>query len=210
MCEQLQTKLDEISQKISDVRQKVIAESNLMVQEMNQSIGSQFAGLRIPAELDMHFEYDPDAFLADLRKVSTITVGSTLALTVGSVLLFGPAGAAVMLGGLLAGTGVHSVFRNRVKNELKEQLRQPLSDVVDTILNNINNEVITYLTDFRVRIDETLSNTIATVEETLSQLEEQMSSTEFNTAERLEVLTQQKAVLDEVDAELSLIVGPGW
>jgi len=210
MSDRLQSKLDEISQRMTDVRNKVVGDSNLMVQEMNQSIGTQFIGLRIPSELDLHFEYDPRAFLADLKKVSTITVGSTLALTLGSVLLFGPAGAAVMLGGLLAGTGVHSVFRNRVKNELKEQLRQPLSDVVDTILNNINNEVITHLTDFRVRMDETLSNTIASVEDTLTSLEGQMSSAEFNTSDRLESLTQQKDVLDEVDTELSLIVGPGW
>lgn len=210
MAEQLQDKLDEITQKITEVRTKVVADSNSIVNEMNQSIGLQFEGLRIPPELDLKFEYDPHAFMSDLKKVGTIAVGSTLALTIGSVLLFGPAGAAVMLGGLLAGTGVHSIFRNRVKNELKEQLRQPMSDVVDTILTNINNEVVTNLALFRVKMGETLSNTIGTVEDTLTTLERQMSSAEFNSAERRELLTEQKQILDDVDSELSLIVGPGW
>ncbi len=210
MSDQLQEKLDEIAQKISDVRTRVVTDSNNIVHEINQKIGSQFEGLRVPSELDIRFEYDPQAFLSDLKKVSTITVGSTLALTVGSVLLFGPAGAAVMLGGLLAGKGVHSIFRNRVRNELKEQLRQPLTDVVDTILNNINNEVVTSLSNFRTKMDETLSNTITSVEDTLTSLEKQMTSVEFNSAERRDTLTAQKATLDDVDTELSLIVGPGW
>lgn len=210
MAEQLQDKLDEITQKITEVRTKVVADSNSIVNEMNQSIGLQFEGLQIPPELDLKFEYDPHAFMSDLKKVGTIAVGSTLALTIGSVLLFGPAGAAVMLGGLLAGTGVHSIFRNRVKNELKDQLRQPMSDVVDTILTNINNEVVTNLALFRVKMGETLSNTIGTVEDTLTTLERQMSSAEFNSSDRRELLTEQKQILDDVDSELSLIVGPGW
>lgn len=210
LTQELGQKLSEITDRVMQLRIDVLSQCRSIVSEMSQSIGLHFRSLRTPREMDIEFDFDTSAFYDELKKVSTITIGSTLALTIASVALFGGVGAVVMLGGLLAGTTLTPVLRNRVRQQLKKELPKPLSDLSHTLLQNIKTEVLQHIHQFKADVSRMLDSAISSVEDTLTQLEKETSSAEFNTAEHRANIAAQRETLAQIEDELTLLIGPGW
>jgi GTPase Era involved in 16S rRNA processing len=210
LTQELGQKLSEITDRVMQLRIEVLSQCRSIVSEMSQNVGLHFRSLRTPREMDIEFDFDTNAFYDELKKVSTITIGSTLALTIASVALFGGVGAVVMLGGLLAGTTLTPVLRNRVRQQLKRELPKPLSELSHALLQNIKTEVLQHLHQFKADVSRMLDSAISSVEDTLAQLEKEMSSAEFNTAERRAHLAAQRETLAQIEDELTLLIGPGW
>ncbi|MCS6859350.1 MAG: dynamin family protein [Abditibacteriales bacterium] len=210
LTQELGQKLSEITDRVLQLRIDVLSQCRSIVSEMSQNVGLHFRSLRTPREMDIEFDFDTNAFYDELKKVSTITIGSTLALTIASVALFGGMGAVVMLGGLLAGTTLTPVLRHRVRQQLKRELPKPLSELSHTLLQNIKAEVLQHLQQFQTDVSRMLDSAMSSVEDTLTQLEKEASSTEFNTAERRATLAAQRETLAQIEDELTLLIGPGW
>jgi GTPase Era involved in 16S rRNA processing len=210
MTEELGEKLAEVSDRVTQLRIDTLSQCRHLVSEMSQNVGLQFRSLRMSQNMDIAFDFDTNAFYDELKKVSTITIGSTLALTIASVALFGGVGAVVMLGGILAGTTLTPLLRNRVRQQLKQELPKPLSELSLALLQNIKNEVLEHIHQFKADVHHMLDGAIGSVEDTLTQLEKEMSSTEFNTAERRTSLAVQREELAQIEDELTLLIGPGW
>ncbi len=209
--EALQKRLDAISHRVATLRIEIVDASRELVGIMSEELSGQFEAMRVPHQLDFKFDFDPDAFRADLQKVTTITIGGTLALSLGSLLAVGTGvGAVVLLGGLIAGHTVTSVYRNRVKDQLKQTLDPQLLEVIRTIYTNIREQVEANLREFRAEIDSLMESAIANVENTLERLDRQRKSAEFNSSERTEKLRGQQTALEEIESELSLVAGPGF
>ena len=92
---------------------------------MASRIDFQIDSLRPPRELEMHLDFDPGAFVTDLKKVGTITVGSTLALSIGTAFLFGGIGALVMVGGVLVSTSITSMLEDAREKPARDALTEP-------------------------------------------------------------------------------------
>ena len=210
LAAELQPKLDEVTTYLGRVTRQVMGQCTAILEQMNQEIGFNLEGLSAPDELDFSVDFDPEEFRAHLNRAGTITIGSTLALTVGSVLLFGGVGAVVMLGGILAGSRVTSVFRRRVQTALCDKLEEPLSQLVDSLMRNIEKEVKSRLRQLRTRVDSAMDEAIHDVGETLSRLETERQQTEFDSAARRDQLESQEQRLARVEESLSLIAGPTW
>jgi hypothetical protein len=210
LTQELGQKLSEITDRVMQLRIEVLSQCRSIVSEMSQNVGLHFRSLRTPREMDIEFDFDTSAFYDELKKVSTITIGSTLALTIASVALFGGVGAVVMLGGLLAGTTLTPVLRNRVRQQLKRELPKPLSELSHTLLQNIKTEVLQHVHQFKADVSRMLEGAISSVEDTLTQLEKETSSAEFNTAEHRAALAAQRETLAQIEDELTLLIGPGW
>ncbi len=210
LTQELGQKLSEITDRVMQLRIDVLSQCRNIVSEMSQNVGLHFRSLRTPREMDIEFDFDTSAFYDELKKVSTITIGSTLALTIASVALFGGVGAVVMLGGLLAGTTLTPVLRNRVRQQLKKELPKPLTELSHTLLQNIKTEVLQHVHQFKADVSRMLDGAISSVEDTLTQLEKETSSAEFNTAEHRAALAAQRETLAQIEDELTLLIGPGW
>jgi predicted nucleic acid-binding Zn-ribbon protein len=207
----VQERLDSISQRVVMMRDEISNDTRELVGAMNQELAAQFEALRLPHQLELSFQFDPAAFSADLQKVGTITIGSTLALTIASVFAIGgPIGAVVVLGGLLVRHAMASAYRTRVKDELKKTLDPALNTLIQDLFNNIKTQVDQSMNGFREEIEGLLQSAISNVENTLGRLEKERQSAEFDSGDRQERLRARKTGLEELEADLSLIVGPGF
>jgi GTP-binding protein EngB required for normal cell division len=204
----LNDRLEEAAAHLAMVRRRVIRDCRQVVDTMASNIDFQIDSLRPPRELEMHLDFDPGAFVSDLKKVGTITVGSTLALSIGTAFLFGGIGALVMVGGVLASTSITSMLKTRVKNQLRDALTEPLATLMDTVRVNLTEEVSRHLAEFRDDVDQALTGAISNVDETLRQLEAQAAQEGFGVASREELLRSQQEALARLDRELSLLLGP--
>lgn len=207
----LQKRLDAISQRVADLRVEILGKSRELVGTMSEELAGQFEALAVPKQLDFKFDFDTESFKGDLQKVTTITIGGTLALGLAGFMAVGTGvGAVVLLGGLLAGGTVTSVYRNRVRDQLKKTLDPQLLDVIRIIYTNITKQVDDNLMQFRHEIEALVEGAITNVEETLERLETQRKSAEFNSGDRTQKLQAQVKALDDIESELSLVAGPGW
>ncbi|MBI3945525.1 MAG: dynamin family protein [Armatimonadetes bacterium] len=209
LSQALNDRLGQVAGRLGSIRRQVIAECRQVMDTMASKLEFQIESLRPPRELELHLDFDAGTFIGDLKKVGTITVGSTLALSIGTAFLFGGIGAVVMVGGLLAGTSITSMFKNRVRNELRQALADPLSTLMDSVRGNLTEEVRRHLGEFRDDVDQALTGTISNVDETLNQLRAQVGQEGAHSGEQEQALQRQRAELAELDRELSLLLGPG-
>ena len=202
----LNDRLEEAAAHLAMVRRRVIRDCRQVVDTMASNIDFQIDSLRPPRELEMHLDFDPGAFVSDLKKVGTITVGSTLALSIGTAFLFGGIGALVMVGGVLASTSITSMLKTRVKNQLRDALTGSLATLMDTVRVNLTEEVSAAPGRIRDDVDQALTGAISNVDETLRQLSH-AAARGFG-APAGELLRRQQEALARLDRELSLLLGP--
>ncbi len=202
MSELLSNTLNRAVRRLTDFRQEVIDWCIEMMNKLDQDLPFDLSQYRDSMEWEFTFDFDSVAFLDNLKKVGTIAIGSTLALTLASVFLFGGIGAVVMVGGLLAGTGVTGILKDRIRKQLKEELADPLEKLGQRMLDDLQREIVQNLTDFRRDVTHALSGAISNVSETVQQLENALHNSEFNTAERKQQLDEQLQLLNDINNAL--------
>lgn len=205
----LNERLNQIATHLALVRRRTISECRQVMDTMASRVEFRVPSLQPPCELELHLDFDPSSFVSELRRVGTITIGSTLALSVGSALLFGGVGAVVMLGGVLAGTGLTSMLKGRVKNELRQALSDPLSTLIDSVRRNLIEEARRHLAHFRDDVEQALTGAISNVDDTLQQLESQAAQESFGATEQEQALLARQSELADLSRELALLLGPG-
>ncbi|MCS6858754.1 MAG: dynamin family protein [Abditibacteriales bacterium] len=202
MSELLSNTLNRAVRRLTNFRQEIIDWCIEMMDKLDQDLPFDLSQYRDTMEWEFTFDFDSVAFMENLKKVGTIAIGSTLALTLASIFLFGGIGAVVMVGGLLAGTGVTGILKERIRKQLKEELAEPLEKLGQRMLDDLAREIVQNLTDFRRDVIRALGGAISNVSETIQQLESALQSREFNSAERKRQLEEQLQFLNDINDAL--------
>jgi GTPase Era involved in 16S rRNA processing len=202
MADLLQGALNRVVHRLGSFRDEVVEWCVEMMEKMDQDLPFDLINYRDSMEWEFTFNFDSAAFLDNMKKVGTIAIGSTLALTLASVFLFGGVGAVVMVGGLLAGTGVTGILKERIRRQLKAELQEPLEHLGQRILDDLQQEVVKNLSDFRRDISRSLSSAISNLSETTQQLENALHNSEYNSSDRKQKLDEQLQLLNDINDDL--------
>ncbi|PIU93687.1 MAG: hypothetical protein COS65_11485 [Armatimonadetes bacterium CG06_land_8_20_14_3_00_66_21] len=195
--------LEQIAHRLGRLRAEVLQDCQEAIRTMNSNLAFEFQDLGELAEDEFEFKLHPDLFRANLKQISTLTIGSTLALALATGFLFGGIGALVMFGGgVLAGTKLNNVFRSRAREQIKREIEEPVGELVDRIQANVRAEVHTNLCDFEVAVDHSLERTISGVEESLSRLAADMESAERTAPQRRQELEADRQELLDIEGLL--------
>jgi len=202
--EKLQDHLDRTADHLGKLHESLSEECCRVIQDLDANLGFEF---QQPCEFlheELHLLPNPERFRASLGRITTDTIGSTLAVALADGFQFGGIGALVMVGGgMLARTALGGTFRERARDQIKQAVEAPLRDLVDKILLNVKEAVVGGLTAYRAAMDETLDRAIGELEESVSRLERETQSTEFNTTDRREELKRELGSLDDIEELLS-------
>lgn len=153
-------------------------------------------------EWDIVFEFDADSYLSALKRVGTITVGSTLAFTLANLFLFEGIAAVIMIGGLLASAGVANALRERTRKEVEDAAFRALDELGQRLPSVLKQEALNYLDQFRTEAVHALDNAISGVAESVRQLEASLAGGKFEAADRRRVLERQLAELGPISTKL--------
>jgi len=201
MTEEMRQQTGRIAEHLADLRDWTIKECQQAIKDLNTNIAFDFDWFGEVAEDEFAFELDPALFRVNLTQVSTLTIGSTIALALATGLMFGGIGALVTLGGgLLAGTRVTSALRLRARERMKQELEEPLGKLIDNILDGLTREVSDNLGKFRRNVQHLLERTIGSVEESISRLQQERESAEFSAPQRKQELAAEQRELADVEA----------
>jgi GTPase Era involved in 16S rRNA processing len=202
MNESLKSVLGRVVMQLTNFRREIIEWCIEMMDKMDQELPFDLARYRETMEWEFTFEFDSAAFLDNLKKVGTVAIGSTIALTLAGIVLFGGVGAVALVGGLLAGTGMTGILKERTRKQLKHELSEPLDQLGQRMMSELEQEIIQNLTDFRRDITLAMGSAITGVSEMIQQIESVIHSSEFNAHERKETLERQMQMLDDINDDL--------
>jgi len=192
-----------VSEQISAVRNDSVDYAMETLAKLGQEAGYRVEQPEEHAEWDITFKTSSDAFRRNLKKVGTMTIGSTLALTVAGVFLFGGIGAIAMVGGLLMGGGATPFVLKKTRDQLRKEVLGPLDDMMDQLLDDMKTEIVRDLEDFRGNITNLLDGAISNVSSTVARMDVERREVDFDSNQRNEDLAQQLARLEEISDDLN-------
>jgi GTP-binding protein EngB required for normal cell division len=199
-----------VAGQMASLRDDVLELCRGHVGAVSAQLGARFEGLRLPEQMPVALDFDPQELSTRLQRIGTYTIGYTLALTVAGIVAVGPLGALVILGGLIARQTMTSSLRNDVKRRLKLSLGPALNRLLADLFHNVREEVSRSVTQFREEVEEYLHGTTAGIDETLSRLEQMRPTSEAESSERQHLLRVRLTELEQLHGELSSLTEPEW
>lgn len=208
VAEALQPKIAILADHLAEVRARVVEAGQKLIRDLSANVAFELEQLGEVSSDEFRFELDRDLVHANLTQIGTLTIGSTIALALASGFLFGGIGALVMLGGgLVAGTSLTSVLRNRARERLKQELQEPLDELIETLQANLEREVTENLKAFRENVDRNLERAISSVTESLVRVREEAESARLNAPQRRQELEAQLAELTAIEELVTAATG---
>lgn len=201
--EVLASLLTRMSEHLSVVRSDAVDWAMETLAKLGQEVGVELGATQERPEWEISFKTASDAFVRTLRKVGTMTIGSTLALTVAGICLFGGVGAIAMLGGLLLGGGSTPIMLRKTKQQLKNDVLTSLESMMDQLLHDLKAEVVRDLNQFRNDIGRLLDGSISNVTNTVERLQEEHQEVGFDSDSRREDLQAQLTRLQQISDSLN-------
>jgi GTP-binding protein EngB required for normal cell division len=178
--------------------------------EVSAGLRLRFEGLRLPQQLTVSFDFDARELKDRLQRIGTVTIGSTLALTIASIVAIGPLGAVVALGGLVARHTLTSALRNDVKRRLKASVTPALSRLLTELFQKVREDVTRTAAQFRQEVEEFLQGATAGIDQTLARLEQMRPVSTDESGARQHRLRVRLAELEELQRELEAFTEPDW
>src|SRR5262249_36203909 len=178
--------------------------------EVSAGLRLRFEGLRLPDEMTVTLDFDANALKNRLQRIGTVTVGSTVALTIASLIAWAPLGAVVVLGGLLAGQTMASAVRSDVKRRLKASVAPALDRLLNELFRKVRDDITRTAEQFRQDVEEFLQGATAGIDETLGRLEQMRATWGEEGGARQHRLRVRLAELEELQRELEALTEPEW
>ncbi|HEX5273183.1 MAG TPA: hypothetical protein VFW33_21955, partial [Gemmataceae bacterium] len=178
--------------------------------EVSAGLRLRFEGLRLPQQLTVSLDFDPQDLKDRLQRIGTVTIGSTLALTIASIVAVGPLGAVVVLGGLVARHTLTSALRSDVKRRLKASVTPALSRLLSELFQKVREDVTRTAAQFRQEVEEFLEGATAGIDQTLARLEQMRPASTDESGARQHRLRVRLAELEELQRELEALTEPDW
>jgi GTP-binding protein EngB required for normal cell division len=178
--------------------------------EVHANLRTRFDGLRLPQQMAVSLDFDPKELTRRLQRIGTVTIGSTLALTVASVVAVGPLGALVILGGLLARQTMASALRSDVKRRLKVSVAPSLDRLLTDLFEKVRANVTQTAAQFRQEVEEFLEGATSGIDQTLERLERMRPASEDESGARQHRLRVRLAELEGLQRELEALTAPDW
>ncbi len=164
----------------------------------------------MPQQLTLALDFNSQEFQGRLQRIGTVTIGSTLALTVASIVAVGPLGAVVVLGGLFARHTLSSSLRRDVKRRLKTSVTPALDRLLTELFQKVREDVTRTAEQFRQDVEHFLTGATASIDETLTRLEQQRPSSVQDSGARQHRLRVRLAELEELQREMDALIEPDW
>jgi GTP-binding protein EngB required for normal cell division len=178
--------------------------------EVSAGLRLRFEGLRLPQQMTVSLDFDPGELKDRLQRIGTVTIGSTLALTIASIVAVGPLGAVVVVGGLVARHTLSSALRNDVKRRLKASVAPAVSRLLTELFQKVREDVTRTATQFRQEVEEFLQGATAGIDQTLARLEQMRPASTDESGARQHQLRVRLAELEELQRELEALTEPDW
>jgi GTP-binding protein EngB required for normal cell division len=178
--------------------------------EVSAGLRLRFEGLRFPQHLTVSLDFDSQELKDRLQRIGTVTIGSTLALTIASIVAVGPLGAVVVLGGLVARHTLSSALRNDVKRRLKASVAPAVSRLLTELFQKVRDDLTRTATQFRQEVEEFLQGATAGIDQTLERLEQMRPASTDESSARQHRLRVRLAELEELQRELEALTEPDW
>ncbi|MBI3920017.1 MAG: dynamin family protein [Armatimonadetes bacterium] len=195
--------LTRVSESLATVRSDAVEWAMETLAKLGHETGYEVGATRERAEWEISFQTRSNTFKRNLQKVGTMTVGSSIALTVAGVFLFGGIGAIAMIGGLLLGGGSAPFMLKRTKSQLGKEVNGALGTLLDQLLDDLKREIAADLGHFREEITSLLDSAVSNVSETLQRMETEHTSTGFDGTQRKGELDAQLARANKIDDDLN-------
>ncbi len=199
-----------VAKQLVATREDILSACTDYFGEIGARLSARFTGLRLPERLTVSLDFDPDDLANRLQRIGTYTIGTTLALTVASVIAVGPVGALVVFGGLVARHTMTSSLRNDVKRRLKMSLTPAISKLLSDLFKNVRAEVDRSVTHFRQEVEDYLHGATSGIETKLTEMRRASPVPQDESSERQHCLHVRLAELDQIHAELSTMLEPEW
>jgi hypothetical protein len=178
--------------------------------EVNAGLRLRFEGLRLPQQMTVSLDFNPQQLKGRLERIGTVTIGSTLALAIASIVAVGPLGAVVVLGGLVARHTLSSALRNDVKRRLKASVAPALDRLLSELFQKVRDDVTRTAAQFRQEVEEFLQGATAGINQTLVRLEQMRPVSTDDSGARQHRLRVRLAELEELQRELEALTEPDW
>lgn len=199
-----------VAQQMVAMRNDILDACRQHLGEVSAGLRTRFEGLRLPQQMTVSLDFDPKELTRRLQRIGTVTIGSTLALTVASIVAVGPLGALVILGGLLARHTMASSLRSDVKRRLKVSVAPALDRLLTDLFRKVREDVTQTATQFRQEVEEFLQGATAGIDQTLERLEQMRPTSEDESGARQHHLRVRLAELEELQRELEALTVPDW
>ncbi len=167
----LQGPLQRVTNRIVEYRKEVTDWCVELLNGMDQQIPFDLESRNDTMEWDFVFEFDADRFIRQLRKVGTVTIGSTLAFALSSALLFQGVGVAIVVSGVVTGGAVAHALRERTRHEIKRAAEETLLAVGPQLRHFLRYEALHHLHQIRDYAVHTLDSAISNVDEAARQMQ---------------------------------------
>ncbi|HKI35644.1 MAG TPA: dynamin family protein [Gemmataceae bacterium] len=178
--------------------------------EVSAGLRLRFEGLRLPQQMTVSLDFDANELKGRLQRIGTVTIGSTLALTIASIVAVGPLGAVVVLGGLVARHTLSSALRNDVKRRLKMSVGPALDRLLKELFQKVRDDITQTAEQFRQEVEEFLQGATAGIDQTLARLEQMRPVSMDESGARQHRLRVRLAELEELQRELEALTEPDW
>jgi hypothetical protein len=199
-----------VAEQLVAMRNDILDACRQHMGEVSAGLRLRFEGLRLPQELTVSLDFDTDELKRRLERISTVTIGSTLALTIAGVIAVGPLGALLILGGLVARQTMSSALRGDVKRKLKVSVGPALDRLLTELFQKVRDDMTRTAEQFRQEVEEFLQGATAGIDQTLARLEQMRPASEDESGARQHRLRVRLAELEELQRELEALTEPDW
>jgi hypothetical protein len=199
-----------VAEQLVAMRNDILDACRKHMGEVSAGLQLRFEGLRLPQEMTVSLDFDPEELKRRLERIGTVTIGSTLALTIAGAIAFWPLGALFILGGLVARHTMSSALRSDVKRKLKVSVGPALDRLLTDLFRKVRADVTQTAEQFRQEVEEFLQGATAGIDQTLARLEQMRPASEDESGARQHRLRVRLAELEELQRELEALTEPDW
>ncbi len=191
---------------VSAMRDDILQQCRQHLGEVGANLRLRFEGLQLPEQVPVSFDFNANELTQRLERLSALTLGSTLALTLAGLAAVGPLAGIVIVGGFVARHTLTSAVRASVKRRLRVSVAPALHRMLTELFQKVRDDLTRTATEFRQEVEDFLRGATAGIDQTLGRLE-QVRRTADSEA-RQEQLRMRLAELDELRRELETLTGP--
>jgi GTP-binding protein EngB required for normal cell division len=186
------------------MRDDILADCRRHLGEVSAGLRLPFAGLQMPDQIPVSFDFSANELTQRLERLSALTLGSTLALTLAGLAAVGPLAGIAIVGGFVARHTITSVVRASVKRRLKVSVAPALHRMLTELFERVREDITRTAAQFRREVEEFLQGATAGIDQTLGRLERFGTSEE--SAARQEQLRNRLAELEDLRHELESLI----
>jgi GTP-binding protein EngB required for normal cell division len=163
------------AEQVVAMRDDILADCRRYLGAVSAGLRLQFEGLRLPQSVPVSLDFDAKEMTRRLERMSALTLGSTLALTLAGLAAVGPLAGLVILGGFVARHTLTSAVRGEVKRRLKVSVAPAIHRLLTELFQNVRDEMTKTAAQFRQEVERFLGAATADVDQTLGRLEQDRS-----------------------------------